>query len=142
MKIRRLEIEHTYDFDLYAVVSSVKEYKLAWALNKLLDLRLIKQKDLCYELLGKGHLLISNYLYATEYSQVRLLRNKALGTANLKKPFLLPDIKEYDYVLQITGGLQQLYPQELIQKILRTPLVEYVCKIDPRTLKFKENLIF
>lgn len=142
MKTLHLDIEYQYDFDVYAVVSSVKEYKLAWALNQLLNLRLSKQQDLCYDLLGRGRLVVSNYQYTTEHSEVRLFRNRALGTSNLKKPFFLPDIKEYDYVLQISGAMQQLYPQELIRRLLQSPLVQYVRKIDPQTLKFKENLIF
>jgi len=83
-------------------------------------------------------MIISNYEYITDHSVVRLLRNKALGM----KAFLLPELKEYDYVLQITGALQQLYPQELVNKLLRIPLVQYVKQFDPLTLKLKENLIF
>ncbi|WP_266204361.1 IPExxxVDY family protein [Pontibacter kalidii] len=142
MKTHRLHIEYDYSFDLYGLVTSVKDYKLAWSLNRLLDLRLKKQKDLCYDLLGKERLLIANYQCITEHSEVRLFRNRALGSSTLKKPFLLPDIKEYDYVLQITGAMQQLHPQELTRKLLRAPLVQYVKKFDPLTLKFKENLIF
>ncbi|AKD03480.1 IPExxxVDY family protein [Pontibacter korlensis] len=142
MRTHRLNIEYDYSFDLYGLVTSVKDYKLAWVLNRLLDLRLTKQKDLCYDLFGKDRLLISNFQYITEYSEVRLFRNRALGSPTLRKPFLLPDIKEYDYVLQITGAMQQLHPQELTKKLLRVPLVQYVKKFDPLTLKFKENLIF
>ncbi|RIJ33512.1 IPExxxVDY family protein [Pontibacter oryzae] len=142
MTKHRLDIAYDYSFDVYGLVSSGRDYKLAWALNKLLHLRLTKQQDLCYELPGIGCLEISNYQFATEHSEVRLFRNKALGNSTLKKPFLLPDIKEYDYVLQITGAMQQLYPSELINRLRGVPLVQYVKKFDPLTLKFKENLIF
>ncbi|MEJ8804249.1 IPExxxVDY family protein [Pontibacter sp. H249] len=142
MKTLRLDIDYEYDFDVYGVVSPVKDYKLAWALNNIFDLRLSRQKDLCYDFFGKDRLIISNYQHITEHTIVRLLRNKALVTTTLKKPFLLPDIKEYDYVIQISGAMQQLYPQEFINKILKTQLVQYVKKFDPLTLKFKENLLF
>lgn len=138
MQTLQLDIEYDYEFDLYGVTTSVKEYKLAWALNKLLGFRLKKQQDLCYESEQREHMIISNYEYITDHSVVRLLRNKALGM----KAFLLPELKEYDYVLQITGALQQLYPQELVNKLLRIPLVQYVKQFDPLTLKLKENLIF
>lgn len=142
MRPLHLDIEYNYDFDLYGVVSPVKDYKLAWALNNLFDLRLSKQKDLCYDLMGKDRLIISNYEYITDHSIIRLFKNKALSPSTLKKPFLLPDIKEYDYVLQISGAIQQLYPQEFMRKLLNTSLVQYVKQFDPLTLKFKENLIF
>ncbi|MCJ8166512.1 IPExxxVDY family protein [Pontibacter sp. E15-1] len=138
MQTLQLDIEYDYDFEVYGVTASVKEYKLAWALNKLLGFRLIKQEDLCYEIVQQERLIISNYEYITDHSVVRLLKNKALGM----KAFLLPELKEYDYVLQITGPLLQLYPQELINKLLRIPLVQYVKHFDPLTLKLKENLIF
>ena len=142
MKTLRLDIDYEYDFDLYGVVSPAKDYKLAWALNNILDLRLSRQKDLCYDLFGKDRLIISNYQYITDHSMVRLFRNKALVATTLKKPFLLPDIKEYDYVIQIAGAMRQLYPQEFIKSILKTQLVQYVKQFDPLTLKFKENLLF
>ncbi|PRY13215.1 hypothetical protein CLV24_106130 [Pontibacter ummariensis] len=142
MKVFRLDIAPCYDFDVYGVAATVKEYKLAWALNRLLGTQLTKQQDLCYDIFGKERLIISNYKYITPHSEVRLFRNKAMGTSTLKKPFLLPDIKEYEYVLQVTGAIRQLYPQELMSKLLRIPLVQHVKKFDPLTLKFKENLIF
>ncbi|MCC9166080.1 IPExxxVDY family protein [Pontibacter sp. XAAS-A31] len=142
MRVLHLDIEYDYNFHLYGLVSPYKEYKLAWAINKLLNLHLIKKTDLCYDLSGKERLIISNYEFISEHSVVRLCKNRALGTSPLKKSFLLPDIKEYDYILQISGALQQLCPQETIERMLKTPLVQYIKQFDPLTLKFKENLIF
>ena len=142
MRTHRLQIEYDYSFDVYGLVASARDYKLAWALNRLLDLHLTKQKDLCYDLPGKDRLLVANFRYQTEHSVIRLFRNRALGSGSSAKPFLLPDIKEYDYVLQVSGAVQQLYSQELISKLLRVPLVQYAKQFDPLTLKFKENLIF
>ncbi|WP_439881680.1 IPExxxVDY family protein [Pontibacter sp. MBLB2868] len=142
MRTLRLDIEYDYTFNLFGLVSPVKEYKLAWALNRLFDMRLAKQQDLYYDLLGKDCLIISNYQYITDHSIIRLFKNKALGPSTLKKPFLLPDIKEYDYVLQISGEMQLLYPPSFISTLLATSLVQYIKQFDPLTLKFKENLIF
>ena len=142
MKVHRLQIAYDYSFDLYGLASPVKDYKLAWVLNKVLQLHLTRRKDICYDHTGEASMLISNFQYETEHSEVRLFRNRALGGTGFKKPFLLPDIKEYDYVLQISGAMQQLYPQELLKNLLRVPLVQYVKRFDPLTLKFKENLSF
>lgn len=142
MKNLRLDIEYDYDFDLYGLVSAGKEYTMAWWLNKSFNLHLTKQKDICYIFGSKNQLMISNYEFCTDHSIIRLFRNKALGTNTLKKPFLLPEIKEYDYVLQITGSFSGLYPHELISKMQNIPFVQYVKQFDPLTLKFKENLIF
>ncbi len=142
MKTLRLDIEYDYDFDLYGLVSAGKDYTMAWWLNKLFNFRLTKQQDLCYIFGSKDQLMISNFEFCLEHQAVRLFRNRALGINNLKKPFLLPDIKEYDYILQITGVFTELYPQELISKLNNIPFVQYVKQFDPLSLKFKENLIF
>lgn len=142
MKNFYLDTDYEYDFDLYGLVSSGKDYTLAWWLNKLFSLHLTKQKDLCYTLPGREQLLVSNYEFCSEYSSIRLFRNKALGTTTLRKPYLLPDIKEYDFVLQINGSLPEMYPQNFVNMLLHIPLVQYVKQFDPLTLKFKENLIF
>lgn len=143
MKTLHLEMDYDFGFALYGLVSSCRDYKMAWSLNRLLSLNLIRQKELCYEMPDRQKLLISNFEHNDGHSIVRLFRNKALGTSTLKKPFLLPDIKEYDYVLQITGALQQyLNPQELIGRLQRLTLIQYTKQFDPLTLKHKEHLLF
>ena len=142
MKTLRLDLDYEFDFDLYCIVSSSNEYTLAWALNNCFKLRLIKQKDLCFDFISKGRLVISNYLHATDHYTIRLFRNKSVDLTTLKKPYLVPDIKEYDYVVQVTGGLTNLCSQELLEKLNLVPLVQYVKKFDPNTLQFKDNLIF
>jgi len=141
MKSFRLDIDYEYDFDLYGVVSSSKEYTLAWALNKYFRIRLIKQADLCIDFLNKGRLVISNYLHRAEHGTIRLFRNRSVGVSTLHAPFLVPDIKEYDYVIQVSGGLDQLQ-QELLSTLNAVPLVQFVRPFDPNCLRHKENLLF
>ncbi len=141
MKTFRLDLEYEYDFELFGLVSSSKEHKLAWALNKYLRIRLIKRKDLYFDFLNKGRLVISNYLHCTDCTTFRLLRNKSLDLSTLKKPFLAPDIKEYDYLLQINGEALENW-QEITSVFRLVPLIQYVKKFDPNTLQFKENLMF
>jgi len=142
MKTFKLEVEYDYDFELFGLVSSSKEHKLAWAINKTFNLRLIKQQDINYDFCNNGRLVISNYLHLTDHTTFRLLRNKSVDLCTLKKPFLIPDIKEYDYIIQITGALTEFYQQELLGRFKRLPIIQYVKKFDPNSLKFKENLMF
>lgn len=138
MQALQLYIAYDYDFDLYGLAAAAKEYKLAWALNRLLGFRLKKQPDLCYGLLEQERVIISNFEYITDHSAVRLLKNRVLG----RKAFLLPELKRYDYLLQLTGTMRQLYPQEFVNRLRGLPLVHGVKQIDPLTLKLKEHLIF
>ncbi|KAA9332211.1 IPExxxVDY family protein [Hymenobacter busanensis] len=142
MKTFTLDCDFDCDFDLFGVVSSSRDHKLAWALNQALRLRLVKQQDLIYDLLNRGRLVISNYLHATETATLRLLRNRSVDPSPLKKPFLAPDIKEYDYLIQVTNGTGALDADELMAQLSNLPLVQYVCRFDPNALKFKENFQF
>ncbi|QIL77199.1 MULTISPECIES: IPExxxVDY family protein [Hymenobacter] len=142
MKMLTLDVEYDCDFELFGLVSSSREHTLAWTLNQALRLRLVKQQDLIYDLLTKGRLVISNYVYATETLTLRLLRNRSVDPSPLKKPFLAPDIKEYDYLLQVSNGSGALAASELIEQLTALPAVQYVCQFDPNELKFKENLLF
>lgn len=142
MKTLTLDVEYDCDFDLFGVVSSSREHKLAWLLNHTLRLRLIKQKDLIYDLLTQGRLVISNYLHANDACTLRLFRNRSLDPTILKKPFLAPDIKEYDYLIQISNGTGSLTGHEIVERLTTLADVQYVCQFDPNELQFKENLLF
>lgn len=143
MKTFTLDVEYSCDFDLFGLVSSSREHTLAWVLNRALRLRLVKQPDLFYDLLQRGRLVISNYLHASEHHSLRLLRNRSVDASVLKKPFLAPDIKEYDYLLQVCGGGVGLPPaDQLIEQLTALPQVQLVSQFDPNELKFRENLLF
>lgn len=142
MKTFTLEVAFDCDFDLFGLVSSSRDYTLAWALNRALRLHLIRQPDLVVDLLTQGRLLFSHYLHATETLTLRLLRNRSLASSTLKKPFLTPDYKEYDYLLHITNGQGALAPAELLPALAALPLVQYAGPLEVEGLKYKENLQF
>ncbi|HLK96387.1 MAG TPA: IPExxxVDY family protein [Hymenobacter sp.] len=142
MKTLTLDVEYECDFDLFGVVSSSREHTLAWQLNQALRLRLVKQQDLIYELFSQGRLVISTYLHATEHLTLRLLRNRSIDPSVLRKPFLAPDVKEYDYLIQVSNGSGALAAESLLVSLAALPVVQYVCQFDPNSLKFKENLLF
>lgn len=141
MKTFILDVAYECDFSLYGLVSSTRDYTLAWNLNRALRLRLVKQPELLLNLLNRGRLVFTYYLHATDTLTFRLLRNRSIAPSNLKKPFLAPDIKEYDYLLAVTNGSGALADDELVQQLASLDAVQYVCQFDPNTLKYKENLI-
>jgi len=136
-----LDVELACDFDLFGLVSSARDYSLAWALNQALRLRLRRQPELLLALPGREHLVFSHYLYATEVLTLRLFRNRALVPSALPKPFLAPDVKEYDYLLAVTNGGDELAGAALVARLTALAAVQYATQFDPNTLKYKENLI-
>ena len=141
MKTFTLDGEYECDFALFGLVSSTRDYTLAWALNRALRLRLVKQPELLLNLLSRGRLVFTHYLYATETLTFRLLRNRSIAPSTLKKPFLAPDIKEYDYLLAVSNGSGDLADEALLQQLVALDVVQYACQFDPNSLKYKENLM-
>ena len=141
MKTFTLDVEYECDFALFGLVSGTRDYTLAWALNRALRLRLVKQPELLLNLLSRGRLVFTHYLYATETLTFRLLRNRSIAPSTLKKPFLAPDIKEYDYLLAVSNGSGDLADEALLQQLVALDVVQYACQFDPNSLKYKENLM-
>ena len=137
-----LDTEYECDFALFGLVSVVRDYTMAWAINRGLRLRLTRQPDFVLNLVQQGPLAFSYYLYTKESLTLRLLRNRALLPSVLPKPFLAPDIREYDYLLQVQGGADELAGTELLDRLTALPTVQYASEFDPYELKYKENLIF
>ena len=137
-----LDCEEECDFDLFGLISSTRDYSLAWAVGRALRLHLVRQPELQLHLLSGNKLVFSHYQHSSETQLFRLFRNRCLGASSLKKPFLAPDIKEYDYLLTVANGAGPLAGEALVQRLTDLPAVQYVCQFDPNTLKYRENLIF
>ena len=142
MKTLTLEADYDCDFALFGLVSSTRDYTLAWSLNRGLRTRLVRQPDFVLNLVQQGALAFSYYQCAKEGLSLRLLRNRAALPSTLAKPFLAPDIREYDYLLQVQGGDDEWAGIELLDRLTALPLVQYASEFDPNELKYKENLIF
>lgn len=139
---KKLIIDYGYDFDLLGIISPAKDYKLAWTLNNILGIKLIKFPDLKIEFINDKHLIISNYIFETENSKFKLLKNKALEIEEGSISYLLPELKNFDYFIMLEDQAEAFSELHVLQKIKEASLIQYVAKIDTAKLKSKENLIF
>lgn len=99
-KIHKLKVEFDDDFQLIGIASHENDYRLTWALNKKLNLGFVKTKDL--EINHPKHKInikYSMYSYEDEmeYLTFSLISNKS------DKGFLLPDKKNIDFILKVSG---------------------------------------
>ena len=74
-----LDIEYEYDFQLFGIVSSVRDYKLAWWLNKelRLDLKKADEIDLFSDKKQK-ECWLSYYVFDTEMYDFTFIKNKSV----------------------------------------------------------------
>ena len=143
MKLRnKLEAVYSYDFDLIGLVSATKEYKLAWYLNQKSDLHLVKAEDIKIEFKNNSQILISNFVFESEFINVLLLSNKLLSSNSTINKFLVAELKQFDYLIQIKSELDDSLKQALLDIVRALPVVTYASIIDIEKLKNKENLLF
>ncbi|MCZ6693001.1 MAG: IPExxxVDY family protein [Bacteroidetes bacterium] len=141
-KRNKLIVDYDYNFNLIGMISPVKDYKLIWSINNQLKVRLVKNTDLILEYLNQQKLVISNFLFETENSSLRILKNKAEDGDELKKSYLLPELKNFDYFLMLEGSGDTFNISELEGKLKNLEIIQYLTKIDVSKLKSKENLVF
>ena len=141
-KTNKLIIEYDFDIDLLGMISPAKEYKLVWAINRLLGVRLVKNSDLHLDYMHSEPLVISNFIFETENSVLRVLKNKSLEGEDMKKPFLLPELKNFDYFLMLQGSGDTFSVEDLRNDLKGLNLIQYLTIIEVSKLKSKENLVF
>jgi len=138
----KLVIEYDYDFDLYGIISLARAYKLAWLINQQLNLHLVKENDIHFSFLNEEKLVISNYLYQTEYSYIRLLKNKSEESATDKMGYLIPELNKFDYFIMKNGVINDYDNSELLNRLQEIKEIQYIVSLDIKKLKSRENLIF
>lgn len=142
MKKNKLEGGYEVDFELMGLVCNKKEYKLAWYLNQGLKINLIKQEDIRIEFSDNSSILISNFKYETEFLMMELLQNRLLAKGNLKNQLLIPELKQFDYLLKFKDQTEELSSENVSVIIKEIPIIEYAMRLNFDSLKSKENLLY
>lgn len=142
MKKRKLQAEFDFNFLLLGMISATKEYKLAWKLNQLLEIELVKANDIQLEFIKGPSLVISNYLYETEHSSIRLLKNRSVDEFESNAAFLIPELKRFDFLMMVRGFQSTFSEKEIKEKLGSVTGIQYVQQFALDKLKSKENLIF
>lgn len=134
-----LEEEFEFDFSLLGISSHVKDYRLCWAVNKALDLDLVKLEDeiIIRQKNGEDQSVFSIYYYLEKDNEIEfeLICNRH------EHGYLIPELKSADYFLKISeyydGNLD-----EIIQLLRKANLINMAFEIDVNTLRSKQNLLY
>jgi hypothetical protein len=140
MKKAKLLVEPTFDFELLGLVSPIREYRMAWLINQVMDLNLIKADDLELEFLNAPKLEISQYFLSLPHGFIQLLKNKALNSSQ-QLAYLIPELKNLDYFLLVQDETEQVQLSTFIDQLSKNSLIQSIVRIDISKLKSKENLL-
>jgi len=142
MKKNRLAAVYDFDFELIGIVSTVKEYKLAWNLNQLNLFHLVKAEDIKIEFTDHRQILISNLIHEDDYSMVHLLKNKLISTNDGINQYLIQELSRFDYLLKVRNLTEDKWAEKIYEQIRGLRIADYVTKIELNRIKQKENLLF
>ena len=138
-KIHKLAIEIENDYSLIGIASHENDYRLSWAINKSLGLDLKKNEDLTLD--HPKHKIIINYsLYTFDdennYITYNLISNKS------EKGFLIPEMKNIDFVLRISGSPDQDLINDLVSNLKKIEIVITAFSINKVSDKLRKVLMF
>lgn len=132
-----LELTEDYDFDLLGICSHIKDYRLVWELNKVLEIDLCK--DANYEIKRKEQIQSHAFFHFCDEENLvdfYLIANRS------ENGILIPEEKKCDYLFLIKGNLSEDYKPMLVKKIAEIKNVLATYEIEVEELKSKENLVF
>ncbi len=140
MKKTRLIIDYEFDFELIGLITVAKGYRLAWEINQLLHINLVKQPDLVVGFRNNEEKSFPFYAHQTAHNRLKLFKNRP-SENDPGKYFLIPEFPHFDFI--ILAAMKEPYThQELIDSLKTLPVVQLVSSIPMEGLKSKSNFIF
>ena len=123
-----------FDFMLIGISCHLKDYRLAWGLNSVLNIRLEKNET-PIELKDGQHLSKHTVFSCSDEfgTEVSLIKNRS-------SIYLAKELSHSDYFLKIEGEVEN--EESLIAKLKEAKGVLAVFQLNVEELKSKENFIF
>ncbi|HEY5690126.1 MAG TPA: IPExxxVDY family protein [Cyclobacteriaceae bacterium] len=140
MKKKRLEIDYSYDFELIGVISSAKGYKLAWEINHLLGVHLVKEPDVVIHFNSSLTATYSHFAHDSPHNRLRLFRNKP-NEQEAAKNLLIQEFPHFDFIV-MSQGADKIESNRLQEYLRNISSVELVAFIPLDALKEKDYFIF
>lgn len=160
MAIHKLVMDDVFENECYTLIAihcSIEDYRLAYLLNKRLNISLNKkQKDLdfnngaksysIYEWINERQLitwnLVSNICKKEVDSSIDYQSLFSTQQKIIKTHYLVPEYDSVNYFLKIDCELTKDKETYIINNLLKILHIRTAYKINASLLKSKENLIF
>lgn len=130
------------DFELVAkvigIVTTLKDYKLAWSINQHLKINLVMQPSLAFEFIKGKNLSVVNFNFKSEARQIRLIKNRGIIE---NSGYLIPELLNFDFFLMINEENNRIIEAE-VEYLSTIEEIVYCKLIDLPKLKSKDNFIF
>ncbi|BDC99594.1 hypothetical protein PEPS_18750 [Persicobacter psychrovividus] len=124
------------------IVAPMRAYKLVWYLNQAMRIDFAKQAECEIHPFNRAAIKISYYQYEAPYGNFRLIENRAVVNPKDEIHYLIPELKEFDFLLYVQGEMHQDYFERLRNGLKQLTIVNYFKVFDVERIATKENLIF
>ena len=159
MALHKLQVDDFYDdsYKLIAIHCRIEDYRLAYLLNKHLELKLErKEQDIDFKYLESSY-SIFEWDNETEYVLWNLISNickkeedslSSTGTLFsasekvLKTFHLISEYKKVDYFIKISDEIQNVDEKMILNKLQAIPQIITSYTVNPLKIKSKDHLIF
>nr|WP_294896474.1 IPExxxVDY family protein [uncultured Pedobacter sp.] len=138
MKKNILELEPDFDFKLIAITSSLRDYRLCFAINKITEFDFRKVDDLEISFKNTPKKFFSRYVYYPENIECEFIFLANKGTDG----FLIPEMKQIDYFILIKEFIDEEDQDLFLSQLRQLKEIQAVVEVKPEKIKSKENLIF
>ncbi|MCI5055413.1 MAG: IPExxxVDY family protein [Flavobacteriales bacterium] len=116
----------------------MKDYRVCWYINNVLDIELIKEDDFNIKMKSEYQDQFSLYHHHDEFNRLDFNVVKNIGQNN----YLIKECKHIDYFLVINGFHEVVDKKKILGSLKDVPHFIYVCELDADDLPSKDNLIF
>ncbi len=133
-----LQFDFDFEFKLFAISTTLREYQLSYQIQKAFFLKLICEEDIIVNYPKKN--MIANF---SRYScKVELLQREYHLLANkYKGNIFIPELKFADYLFMVKGDCDG-EEDDFMKQLKGIAEVQAVKSVEVVDLKSKENLIF
>lgn len=133
-----LNYQPELEFTLLGISSHENDYHLSWVLNQKLGLQFIKAKNIVI-LQPESELSQEFPVFSYEDEDALLVYN--LISNKCEQGYLVSELKNIDFFLQISGEINQGFLNQLIEKLRNSGVVNASFVLDPKKIKAAEKLI-
>ncbi len=137
-RIHTLKEKETCDFRLIGISSPENDYRMSWMLNNAFKFRLTRKEDLeIYHKKLDDLQAFHQFQYSDEDTLLffRLISNKC------ENGYLLEEMTNLDYILQISGELEKDYLEKMVRKLRALEGIALAVRIEPDSLKSRKKLM-
>ena len=158
MAIHKIQINDfiSIDYELIAIHASIEDYRLAYFINKVLQIQLHKNESNIEIATKEGKSAFSHFIFDDEIHDIvwNLFENKATAIPSENNAtgifeaidvtmYMLPEYKKADYILKIENIDSSFFPlSDVLQQLATITQISTAYTIDQNKLKSKNNLIF